>query len=360
MLRKWINIERVIHSIKTAAAVTIGFLLTRLVGFPADQWIVITILVVMCSQIYVGSVIQKAYLRFLGTIGGCLGATFALVMFGHTNMTIAITLGFASFIFSYLATSQESLTYAGTLGAVTTAIIMLGQTPTIAFAAERFLEISAGILIATLVSQFFLPIHARTHLRREQALTLEHLRNYYIAVMTPTREKATTLAYQEFEELIVQSILKQRKLAKESIREPLGSLYDPKKFALTLYAERELLRSITFMHTALMHIKKTEYGWLTLPEINLFNETIMTALNHLIQVIDKNYRETEVILLPDLSILKLNLKLQMSKASSEDLIYMNGLLFSAEIVVNSLERLAKLYGFSVCDNTLPAGENNPS
>src|SRR3990167_8470194 len=158
MLRKWINIERVIHSIKTAAAVTIGFLLTRLVGFPADQWIVITILVVMCAQIYVGSVIQKAYLRFLGTMIGCLGATLAIVIFGHTSVTVAITLGLASFTFSYIATGQESLSYAGTLGAVTTAIIMLGQSPTITFAAERFLEISVGLFIATVVSQFFLPI----------------------------------------------------------------------------------------------------------------------------------------------------------------------------------------------------------
>lgn len=352
MLRKWINIERVIHSIKTAVAVLIGFLLTRLVGFPADQWIVITILVVMCAQIYVGSVLQKAYLRFLGTIVGCLSATFALVAFGHTGITIAITLGLTSFIFSYLATGQESLSYAGTLGAVTTAIIMLGQTPTITFAAERFLEISVGLLIATLVSQFFLPIHARTHLRRAQATTLEYLRNYYIAVMTPERETAAQLAYQELDELIVQSLLKQRQLAKESIREPLGSLFDPKKFMQTLYAEREILRSITYMHTALIHLKNAAHIWVNLPALNFFNETIITALDHLIQIIDKNHRTTEVIHLPELSTLKIDLQKQMSDASSEDLIYMNGFLFSAEMVINSLVTLATLYGLPVCEKTL--------
>src|SRR4029078_5567726 len=116
-------------------------------------------------QIYVGSVIRKVYLRFIGTIIGCLFAAVTLATLGHTYSSILIAIALSTFIFSYFAIGQESFGYAWTLGAVTTVIIMLGQNPTLFFATQRFLEISAGLLIAALVSQFILPIHAGTHLR---------------------------------------------------------------------------------------------------------------------------------------------------------------------------------------------------
>src|SRR5579862_2186173 len=185
-----INLERFIHSIKTAIACIIGFIITKLLGFPSDQWIVITIIVVMCAQLYVGSVLQKAYFRLLGTLIGCLFAAISLMIFGYNYLTALATIAFSSFVFSYAATSRENLIYTGTLGAVTTAIILLGQTPTLKIALERLIEISVGILIATLVSQFILPIHARTHLRKAQADTLKQLLSYYTAlIMTQGQKK---------------------------------------------------------------------------------------------------------------------------------------------------------------------------
>lgn len=138
MFENWIDTERLIHSFKTSVACIAGFLLAKIVGLRADQWIVITIIVVMCAQLYVGSVMQKSYLRFLGTIIGCLFATITIIFFGDSFLSILITIALSSFIFSYIATSQESLSYMGTLGAVTTIIIMLGQKPTVIFAGEQF------------------------------------------------------------------------------------------------------------------------------------------------------------------------------------------------------------------------------
>jgi uncharacterized membrane protein YgaE (UPF0421/DUF939 family) len=285
MLERFINIEYLTHSFKTLIACFIGILLTYIISFPSDQWIVITIIVVMCSQLYVGSVLQKSYLRFFGTLIGCLFAVVALVTFGDNRLAIACTVGLSSFIFSFISVGKENLSYACTLGAVTTAIIMLGQKPTVALAAERFLEISVGILIATLVSQFILPIHARTHLRRAQINTLEKMRNYYKASLTKAGSQLDKLNYLELDEEIVKTLLKQRQLAVESKREPMGAVFNQERFLQKIYCEKEMLRAITFMHIAYVKILKASPNFAFSPALTQFNQEALDAFDAIIKAL---------------------------------------------------------------------------
>src|SRR3990167_4305442 len=108
-MTKFIDAERLIHSLKTAIACIIGLILTKLIQFPSDLWIVVSILVVMCAQMYVGSALYKAYLRFLGTTLGCLFAVTAILIGENSYVAIVSTIAISSFIFSYLATGQENL-----------------------------------------------------------------------------------------------------------------------------------------------------------------------------------------------------------------------------------------------------------
>ncbi len=346
-LSQFINIERFIHSIKTCVACILAFGLTRIISFPADQWVVITVIVVMCAQIYVGSVIQKSYLRFLGTLTGCLFAALMLILYGHTALSIAATIGIATFIFSYIATGQENLVYAGTLGAVTTAIIMLGENPTITFAAERFLEISIGIFIAAMVSQFILPIHARTHLRRAQTDTLTKLRDYYEIVMCRADDMENPFNCQDLDEAIVKTLLKQRQLAKESKREPLARAFDPYHFTRTLYLERELLRAITFMHTALAHVQKAKKVFMQSEKVKAFNQAILKSLDTLKVAASSDTPPQDAINIPSLISIQDDLQHAIEMPSREEMIYIDGLLFSAEIVLSSLKKLAELYSVEV-------------
>ncbi len=351
MFTKFIDIERLIHSTKTAIACIAGFLLAKAIDLP-PPWIVVTTIVVMCAQIYVGSVIQKAYFRFLGTLAGCLFAAFTLIFAGDTSVAIIFAIGLSSFAFSYLATGGESLVFTGTLGAATTAIIMVGQNPTLLFAFERFLEISVGILIAALVSQFILPIHARTHLRRSQATTLAQLRDYYAELMINRYEKGHTSDTHELDEKIVKSLLKQRQLAKESAREPLGQVFDPMHFMQTLYCERKILRSITFMHDALTQTKKAAAVFSTLPSAHNFNDAIIQSLNTFINILEsiKPTQAKAHIHVPALAMLKEDLLKNHDNTSQEELLYINGFLFSAEMLTTSLVKLADLYRTPIQDS----------
>lgn len=346
-LTRFINIERLIHSLKTCIAAILAFALTKIINFPADQWIVITVIVVMCAQIYVGSVIQKSYLRFLGTLTGCLFASFMLIMYGHTGLSIASAIGIAAFVFSYIATGQENLTYAGTLGAVTTTIIMLGEHPTVTFAAERFMEISIGILIAALVSQFILPIHARTHLRRAQAETLGLIQDYYQAVMSSLRQEDNTIDYHDLDEAIVKTLLKQRQLAKESKREPLGQPFDPYDFSRSLFLEREILRAITFMQTALEHVKQAEAIFTHSDHAKAFNNAIINAFATLKLAANSNTPPSDSITIPSLDQIKQEIAQSINMPSREELIYIDGFLFSAEVMLGSLKKLTEMYNIQI-------------
>lgn len=354
MLARYIDIERLIHSFKTAIACIFGFLLARIVGLHADQWIVISIIVVMCAQIYVGSVVGKAYFRFMGTLCGCLFAALTLILVGDTYFAIIFAIGFSSFIFSYIATAHETLMITGTLGATTTAIIMLGQKPTLTFAAERFLEISIGIFIATMVSQFILPIHARTHLRRSQASTLKEIRDFYNAIMLPNTD-ASVVSLRDMDESIAKSLIKQRQLAKESVREPFGTTFDTAHFFKSLQCEKEILRSIIFMHNAYIQVDEVRNFLNTSPAFTAFNLTVLQALDVLTETIAADKKTTNILVSPSLKPLKEEIENNIKINSREKLIYLDGFYCSAEILINSLNKLAHLFGISTNpDHTHPS------
>ncbi len=341
-----IDIERLIHSLKTAIACLFAYIFTHLLGLHSDPWIIITVIVVMCAQIYVGSVIQKGYLRFLGTLIGCLLATITLLSFGHSALTIMATIALAAFIFSFIATGTESLSYAGTLGAVTTIIILISPTPTPLIAGQRFLEISLGILIATLISQFVLPIHARTHLRRAQAQTLEELRRFYQATMID-RSIESSEDYQELEQNIIATLVRQQKLAKESKHELFGEKFNAEHMTLTLYCEREMLRATSFMYHAISDIDAEINSLKNVTAIDLFNKTIMASLETLHQAVKTKNTQNLHIHAVDITGLRQTVLAAVGDFSAEQAIYADGFLFSAEILNKALTKLAGLFGVNV-------------
>lgn len=341
--------ERLIHAIKTVLACLLGLLVAKEFSFATTQWIVITVLVVMCAQIYVGSVLQKSLLRFLGTLIGCSFAVIALALFGGTDVAIVLAIISAGFIFSYLGTLQENFSYASTLGAVTTAIIMLGPHPTIMLAGERVLEIATGLIIATVVSQFILPIHARTHLRRAQAETLQQLSNFYQQTMITPHTVQDAPSYHELDEAIVKSLLKQRQLAKESIREPFGIPFNTRTFLEILACEREMLRAIIFMHLALIRIHTASTTFKRSTAAMAFNQQIMETFNTLINLLKTKKKVEAHIHIPALTSLKNEIHQNVNAPTPEDIIYMDGLLFSAEVLTTSLRKLSTLHHIHIDD-----------
>src|SRR5687767_4213077 len=117
MLNRYIDIERLTHSLKTMIACVIAILILKMLHLPSAQWMVITVIIVMCAQLYVGSVIQKSIVRLIGTSLGCLIAALVIIAMGNTILSAIIAIAISSFLFSYIATAEETFSYMGTLGA---------------------------------------------------------------------------------------------------------------------------------------------------------------------------------------------------------------------------------------------------
>jgi uncharacterized membrane protein YccC len=223
---EWAGRERIIHGVKTALACLIGFIVAYYLHFQAMQWVVITTLVVMCAQLNVGSVIHKSYMRFLGTLIGSLIAIFTLKIFGNDLIINISVVLIVAIICSFIATGTKNYNESGTLGAVTVTIILFGSNPSIQTGMERFIEISLGIFIAALISQFIFPIHAKTHLRRNQATTIKKIRTFYLNLFASTPSSDTTTTLGNLDEEIVKTLIMQRKLAGEAHREKFGKLFN--------------------------------------------------------------------------------------------------------------------------------------
>lgn len=247
--------DRLVHSLKTAIALLFGLLISYLFKLPLQgRWVVITILVVMCAQSRVGAILQKSYMRFLGTVIGASVASLTLCVYPNVAFTILI-LCVATAVFSYIADSPSTWSEAGPLGAVTLIIIVISPDPNFYTVMSRFLEINLGIIIALLVSRFIWPLHSRTQLRYILIDTLQNLKALAqkLEEFTFTNSDDNNTKPQEiFENKILNNIGIQKKLFKEVMSESFGRSNLEKTFKNILDAEREILRCITLMRNTLM------------------------------------------------------------------------------------------------------------
>lgn len=332
--------ERLIHSIKTALACLAGFIIAKYLPFRTDQWIIITILVVMCAQINVGSMIQKSYMRFLGTLAGSAIAITTLVIFGDNRDAIIVAVLLSAILFSFIATSNKSFSESGTLGVVTVAIILIGQNPNWLSGIERCAEISLGILIAALISQFVLPVHARDHLRRNQATTIRKLRTFYKTIFTHHLSSKQGNELRNLDEELAKSLIAQRKLAGEAKREHFGKLFSLDYFQESLWLEKEILRSVIFMYHAYHATDESIAMLREMETVQEFHRGISESLDKIAQCIEKQRIET--ILVPNIGPLKHALQEKIAEVNAEEKTHLDGFLFCAEILVARLNKLAAL------------------
>ncbi len=336
--QSFIDHERILHSIKTAFAVLIGFIITKFIHLPVDQWLIITIIVVMCAQVNVGSVLQKSYMRFLGTLAGSICAILTLQFANKDPVIIAIVISLSAMIFSYIATSKAIFAEAGTLGATTVVIILIAQNPSLPSALGRFFEITMGLVIAALASQFIFPIHARALLRRLQAKNFQQIALYYQTIFLKEPSAENNKFCMELDEKISASLTNQRKLATDAAREPIGKKFHHKKFITSLNCSREIFRSIIFMHYAKDYSNETK-KILSNETFKQFHEKIFSILNEIsVHFGEKNFPAIE---LPALSSLQ-GIIHSTKNLSREDVLHIDGFLFCAEVLLDRLQVLQKI------------------
>lgn len=343
-LQEWARNERLIHSAKTALACFTGFLVTNYIHFQTMQWIVITTLVVMCAQINVGSVLQKSWMRFLGTLAGSLLAILTLKIAGNDPFIKMIVVLIAAMFFSFIATSTKSYNESGTLGAVTVTIILFGTDPNVQTGIERFFEISLGILIAAIVSQFIFPIHARTHLRRNQAMTIKKIRAFYLALFSSTSSADNTNTLGNLDEEMVKSLILQRKLAGEARKEKWRNGFNMDSFKQSLWCEKEMIRSIIFMFYAWQKSSSLAIMQNNRELLENFHADIANTLETISVSIEQNkLLTTKLTVNTD----RLKQALNTPISENEGKMSVDAFIFCADILAERLDRMIDLLKNSI-------------
>lgn len=287
LLKHWnIDYYRTIHSIKTAIACLIGLACSRILQvhlqWQMGQWIPITIMVVMSAQMHFGAALQKAYMRFLGTISGVAIALLTIGVFGDNPTTIIISciIFSACAIFTYIASSGDAISYVGTLGGVTTILTLWNQEVTIHYAIQRGIYIILGIIIAILVSRFIFPIHARDVLRSNVAKSLRGLGELYNKTIQVALVDEYT-ADPTLDHMLTENIAAQPELIQEAC---IGSrLFAQNRSAWNdiLNIEHRLHRLINLLYKSLYEIQDISITQKQLNDLNSINTMITGILAEL-------------------------------------------------------------------------------
>lgn len=276
------NYYRIIHSIKTSIGCLIGVAIEKYYNLPSGQWIPITIMVVMSAQAHFGGALRKSYMRLLGTISGVAVAITTLWFFGNNLVAIFCIVFIVCAIFTYVASSNGDISYAGTLGGTTVLLTLTGQQVGIEITIQRGLYIVVGIIIALLSSRFIFPIHARDRFRYHVAATLRNLQKLYCKTVQISAQLNTKDVDTELEDIVAADIsFDQPRLISEAVAGSLIFASNKIFFTEIINSEHQLNRLIN-----LMHISLREFGSLTvikehLAVANDLHRVIEDGLNHL-------------------------------------------------------------------------------
>lgn len=241
---KHLSGDRIVGSFKTALASLIGIRIGEIFHLAMPQWILITIVVIMATNIRIGGAIRKSYFRLLGTIIGAFLAGIALFFIGNHPNIIHFILILLIGVFAYLASSSTDIAQFGLLGATTMIMILDIQAPTLKTAVDRTLEIFLGILIAILVSRFVFPRHAKKLLRVSITNTLHQFQALFEFFVTKELTFDSVTEKEKIENNVMSEILKQSTLLQEAINEDPRVKKKRFIYQAIFLLERKLLRSI--------------------------------------------------------------------------------------------------------------------
>lgn len=211
-----------INAFKACIAIVIAYLMGSFLGhiFGIERmylWMSVTVMVVMSTQPNLGGAVDKALMRFLGTV---IGAIIAIIIVAFIKNYIYELLLILPFIFLavYFAGATK-YSYAGTLAGITLIIIMFNQQPGVQVAIYRAVEISLGIIISLVVNRFILPIRAETRLKESYSKTIAQIHDFFNILFierNQSHDKLREAIFHEFpKHLALIKELKYEKTAKQ-------------------------------------------------------------------------------------------------------------------------------------------------
>lgn len=243
VLSKTARVAGIKHAARTAVAVVLTQLVVTLLGLPQGYWAVITVVIVM--QTNIGGSLQAGWARLAGTgVGAITGAT-ANFLGGNSYLSLGLAILVTLSICTFIRQLRNSMRVAG----ITVVIVLLsghsGDSPTM-IALTRFSEIAVGIIMAIIVSATFFPSRASRAISRGMAKVFEDASSLFVLVvegrLLEEYPAASTFALKDS---IVRTLARCKDLCQEADMEDRG--FDAARRNLLLYRGERLFEYVLGM-----------------------------------------------------------------------------------------------------------------
>ncbi len=335
---------KLINSFKTALACLIGYALYLWTPLPEAQWILITIVVVMSAQTSIGSLFIKAKMRFWGTVCGTVAAVIIILVCGNHHLALAIALFIIFMIFTYIASTPGDISYVGTLGSVTVAIIILNPYISMTIAGERFVEILLGISISFLVSYLVFPIRSHTMFIKSLISTLNYISEHFEqSFEEPKLEVEETLL--DVNEKVLGIFAQQRRLIHETGLELGKSRKDKFIFQRVLNSERRIYRAINLMYYSLHAAPISRNMIQSLSGFDRLKQEVTQFLNQLSNAVKSgSTKEVDFLLTGLIDYIENDFKKIMHTQEYLHVSYAHTFLFGTKFLLKELKVLTETVG----------------
>jgi hypothetical protein len=180
------------------------------------QWVLITIAVLVSSEVRLGAVLQKTSGRVLGTVLGALPALAIVYIGGENTHAAHYGLLLVVAVMTYWGVSLYETSPTATLALVTASMLLADPTQTREHALIRLASIGVGAVIALLCAHLIFPIRSRWALRQSMLDTMT-LQRDYTQLLADRKEPPPELAANIFSKLTLQ-----RRLIDEARLEAAG------------------------------------------------------------------------------------------------------------------------------------------
>lgn len=276
-LRNSDRFNLLLQGAKTALAAGFCYWISLRFGLHEGYWSAISSIIVLQSN--VGSTITASRDRLIGTaIGAVIG--FVASPWGPHPLAFALAILSAVLICGGLGLRNSSR-----LAGVTVSIVMLVQRNGSHWriAADRFLEVALGIVVALAVSTFVLPRRARQHLQQGLAQEFTSLGLLFDTLMRGFRSELPP-ELPEQKQALDQLVRANEILLKSARSEPSSSEASLEGLAVFFDAGRSLFEVILALDLAVRESADDRFAERYEPELG----NLITAIGHGFPLLAKN------------------------------------------------------------------------
>ena len=191
-----------IHTVKIVVAILIGFALMESVAGAHAIWMIITIIIIMLTDVNINVQMNKAVSRVLGTaLGAGLGIGVVWIQFATPLLTL-ILVG-VIVIFCYAKYTHRLSDYAASIGLATFSMIAINPDASLMFGVDRAFEIIVGIVISLLVSRYFFPVRSSRMLSLYIDKNWREIKNYAYQILIENKNRREHVEILESEHKIL-------------------------------------------------------------------------------------------------------------------------------------------------------------